>query len=148
MPAFSAICCLCLVILATTCTAFRSTVSSSLLQRSAVNPSALAHAQTYGYATTTALRCQSEDYDENGFTQKQILKEETEAPFRKVRVFLIIALLAAAGVGTLVSLTKVLAITAGARQLLDGDETYQNFGINLAGIPVLSYLWKREIDSQ
>ena len=130
-------------------TAFRTSSWGSLPKRNAVTCPALAQAFGTHGCYKTALRCQGgEDFDENGFTQKQILKEETEAPFRKVRIFVIAALLAAAGVGTLVSLTKVLAITAGAKQLLDGDETYLNLGINAAGIPVLSFLWKREIDSQ
>ena len=132
-----------LLLSSTVVTAFR--IGGGVLPtRNPVTWSALTQAHCY----ETALRCQAEDFDENGFTQKQILKEETEAPFRKVRIFVIVALLAAAGVGTLVSLTKVLAITAGAKQLLAGDETYLNLGINAAGIPVLSFLWKREIDSQ
>lgn len=91
---------------------------------------------------------EDEDYMDDAPTQRQILKEETEAPFRKIRIFLYISLLAAAGLGTLVSLTKVIALTAGAQVAAAGDETYLNLGINLAGIPVLSYFWKRDLDSQ
>lgn len=92
----------------------------------------------------------NEDYNE-GYTQKQILKEETEAPYRKVRVFGYFALLGAAGIGSLVSLTKVLALNMrGPVVNIPGvtDDTYLNLFINLAGLPVLLYLLKREDDSR
>ena len=82
------------------------------------------------------------------FTQKQILKEETEAPFRKVRIFFYISLLSAAGLGTLICTTKLLAILLQSRSTENINDLYTNLGINLAGIPVLGYLWKRDLDKQ
>jgi len=41
--------------------------------------------------------------NEAGYTRKQLLREETEAPFRKVREFLYISLLAAATLGLFIS---------------------------------------------
>jgi len=86
------------------------------------------------------------DQNETMFTQKQILKEETEAPFRKVRIFFYISLLAAAGLGSLISITKVLALLSQSRT--PDNDMYVNLGINLGGIPVLAYLWKRDLDKQ
>jgi len=91
----------------------------------------------------------TDEFDQNEsivFTQKQILKEETEAPFRKVRIFFYISLLAAAGLGSLISITKVLALLSLSR--IPDNEMYVNLGVNLGGIPVLAYLWKRDLDQQ
>lgn len=79
-----------------------------------------------------------------GFTQKQLLKEETEAPFRTVRIYVYIALLSAAGLGSLVGLTKLIAITSSGRSgYEDMNELYTNLAVNLGGLPVLGWLWKR-----
>jgi hypothetical protein len=88
-----------------------------------------------------------DDQIESQFTRKQILKEETEAPFRKVRIFFYAALFAAAGLGTVITLTKLLAVFSGARKE-DVDMLYQNLAVNVAGLPVLGFLWKRDLDSQ
>lgn len=81
------------------------------------------------------------------YTQKQLLKEETEAPFRKVRIFGYASLLAAAGIGSLISITKVVAVSVGARTE-DMTEVYSNLAINLLGLPAMTYLWRRELTSQ
>jgi len=79
-----------------------------------------------------------------GFTQKQLLKEETEAPFRTVRIYVYIALLSAAGLGSLVGLTKLIAIGASGRsEYEDMNDLYTNLAVNLGGLPVLGWLWKR-----
>lgn len=122
----------------------RSTVSHPLLK----GQTALSRRREIQYSSSES----DENYDEKEFTQKQILKEETEAPFRKVRIFLYISLLAAAGLGSLVSITKVIALSAGAKAVSSipgaADDVYLNLFVNLAGIPVLGSLWKRELDSQ
>lgn len=81
------------------------------------------------------------------YTVKQILREETEAPFRKIRLFLYFSIISAAGIGTLVSGTKLIAILADAR---DGDikNLLSDIGINVGGIIGLSVLWRNEIKSQ
>ncbi|KAJ1412315.1 hypothetical protein B484DRAFT_482513 [Ochromonadaceae sp. CCMP2298] len=94
---------------------------------------------------TAIFAVNNEDVNEDGFTQKQLLKEETEAPFRTVRIYLYIALLAAAGLGSLISLTKLLAMNGRGE---DMTETYTNLAINLGGIPVLGLLWKRDLDGR
>lgn len=81
------------------------------------------------------------------FTRKQIIKEEIEAPFRKVRLFLYTALFAAATIGSLITIIKLLAATTGARTE-DMQELYTNLGINLGGLPVIGFLYKRDIDAQ
>ena len=89
-----------------------------------------------------------EEEDNEGYTRKQIIKEEIEAPFRKVRFFGIAALFAAASIGTLVSLSQLLAISLGRTGSLNEMEVYQNLAINLGGLPILGLLWKRDKDAQ
>lgn len=83
----------------------------------------------------------------SAFTQKQLLKEETEAPFRSIRIYGYISLLAAAGLGAFICFTKILAVSLSGRP---GDLTdlYTNLAINLGGVPIIAYLWKRDLDSK
>ena len=81
------------------------------------------------------------------FTRKQIIKEEIEAPFRKVRMFLYTALFAAAGLGSIITITKLLATLSGARSE-DLQQLYTNLGVNLGGLPVIALLYKRDLDAQ
>ena len=81
------------------------------------------------------------------FTQKQLIKEEIEAPFRKVRFFIYGAIFAAAGLGSIVSLTKVAATSLNS-QGADLSELYTNLGINLGVMPIIGLLWKRDVESQ
>ena len=81
------------------------------------------------------------------FTRKQIIKEEIEAPFRKVRMFLYTALFAAAGLGSIITITKLLATLSGAMSE-DLQQLYTNLGVNLGGLPVIALLYKRDLDSQ
>ena len=81
------------------------------------------------------------------YTQKQLLKEETEAPFRLVRIYFYASFLAAASLSAFICLVKILAVTSGSRAG-DLSDLYTNLGINLAGIPVLAFLWKRDLDGR
>jgi hypothetical protein len=89
----------------------------------------------------------SDEEGQEGFTRRQILKEETEAPFRKVRYFLYLSLGAAAALATLITGTSILAVNGGVRE---GNlpELYQNLGINLLGLPVIAYFWRRDVQGQ
>ena len=93
-----------------------------------------------------------DDNDMNGagsgqFTRKQILKEETESPFRAVRYFGYISLGSAAALSSFITLTSIAAVSSGARQG-DMNELINNMGINLAGLVTMGYLWNREQKSQ
>jgi len=81
------------------------------------------------------------------YTRKQILKEETEAPFRKIRLFFYFGLGASAALGTFITGISLAAVLSGARQG-DLDELYKNLAINVLGLPVLGYLYRRDIASQ
>lgn len=81
------------------------------------------------------------------FTRKQLLKEETESPFRKVRLFLSVGLGAAAGLGSLLNLISLLTITSGVKEG-NIDEVIGNLAVNLGGIPVIAYVVKQDLDSQ
>ena len=97
--------------------------------------------------TTTKLYMSSDNEGNGGFTRRQILKEETEAPFRKIRYFLYLSLTLSAALATLITGTSILAVNGGLRE---GNltELYQNLGINLAGLPVIAYFWRRDVMSQ
>lgn len=81
------------------------------------------------------------------YTRKQLLKEETEAPFRNIRYFLYLSLTLSAALATLITGTSLLAVNSGVRE---GDlpELYKNLAINLGGLPVIAYFWRRDIKSQ
>lgn len=93
------------------------------------------------------VKASFDEIEPEEFTRKQILKEETEAPFRKIRLFLYGSLGAAAGIGSILTLASLIATLTGAR---DGnlDEIYQNLAINVLGVPVLGYFIKRDLDAQ
>jgi hypothetical protein len=78
---------------------------------------------------------------------KQILKEETEAPFRQVRLFLYAALTASAVIGLIVSGSRLAAAASGIKND-DISELLANVGINAGGIAVISALWRNDLNSQ
>lgn len=82
------------------------------------------------------------------YTQRQLLKEETEAPFRNVRLYFYFALLAAAGLSSFICFTQLLAFYTGANTSTDVDALYRNLGVNFIGIPILLYFWKRDVDDR
>jgi hypothetical protein len=87
--------------------------------------------------------------DENEiFSQKQKLREETEAPFRNVRIYLYISLLSAASLSTFIGLAKIAAALSIPSQADFLPDLYYNLSVNLIGIPVIAYFWKRDLDSR
>jgi Low psii accumulation1 / Rep27 len=88
-----------------------------------------------------------DDDSEEEYTRKQLIKEEIEAPFRKIRFFVYTGLFAAASLGCVFTITKLLATLSGVRTA-DMDQLYQNLFVNVGGLPVIAYFWKRDIDSQ
>jgi hypothetical protein len=69
---------------------------------------------------------------EEQFTQKQILREETEAPFRKVRIFFYGSLMASAALSSFLTILSLIATLTG-RRAGNLDTIYQNLAIDLAG---------------
>ena len=59
-------------------------------------------------------------------------------------MFLYTALFAAAGLGSIITITKLLATLSGARTE-DLQQLYTNLGVNLGGLPVIGLLYKRDI---
>lgn len=95
------------------------------------------------------LALSSNDDQENGqqtYSQKQLLKEETEAPFRKIRFFTYLSIALGAGVGSLVSFTGLLA--SSVKGISNGGDDLYNLGINLGLIAITAVLWNRDIKSQ
>ena len=89
-----------------------------------------------------------EPRDAQGFTQKQRLREETEAPFRTARFFAYLGVGSAAGVGAFFSFTQTLAASLGARPDLDLNASLTNLGINVAGVVASAALWVADSKSQ
>lgn len=75
------------------------------------------------------------------------LREEAEAPFRKVRFFVYSALLAGCTISLLVSAARIAAGLNGINADLL-DESLQNAGIDLGGLALLSFLLKQDFDAQ
>ena len=99
----------------------------------------------------------------DGFTTKQILKEETEAPFRSLRKFIYFGLLgiiinivthiivitliihlAGAGLGTAITTIKLAVPNANDNT----NELLSNLGVNGIGVIVLLFLLRRENTAQ
>ena len=118
--------------------------NAKLMQNSLKHPAQFGQLSRFGNANALKM---SEEEGQGGFTRRQILKEETEAPFRKIRYFLYLSLSLSAALATLITGTSILAVNGGVRE---GNlpELYQNLGINLAGLPVIAYFWRRDIVSQ
>ena len=133
---------LCVVVLLAACSsAFQV---SPKCTRSLVSQSASHFRLKMSYDNNDAMNQLGEGEE---FTRKQIIKEEIEAPFRKVRMFLYTALFAAAGLGSIITITKLLATLSGARSE-DLQQLYTNLGVNLGGLPVIALLYKRDLDAQ
>eukprot|EP00965_Chrysotila_dentata_P181742 5999956-Pleurochrysis_carterae.AAC.1 len=74
------------------------------------------------------------------------LREETEAPFAKLRLYLWPALLAAAGLATYFGATSLLAEAVGARQPAEG--TAVGLAIDLAAVAAIGLLWRNDLKAQ
>ena len=73
------------------------------------------------------------------------LRAEASSPFQFVRLFLFGGLSAGAALGGIVSTARLVAAFGGAYDL---QESAQTFGINVACLAVLGFLFKRELDSR
>jgi len=73
------------------------------------------------------------------------LRAEASAPFQFVRLFLFGGLSAGAALGGIVSTARLAAAFGGTYDL---QESAQTFGINVACLAVLGFLFKRELDSR
>lgn len=85
--------------------------------------------------------------DTNEYSREILLREEAEAPFRKVRFFFYTSL----GIGALVSLfvsaTRVAAALSGINvDLL--EESAVNAAVDTIGLVVLAFLWKNDARAQ
>uniref|UniRef100_A0A7S0T3M3 Uncharacterized protein n=1 Tax=Erythrolobus madagascarensis TaxID=708628 RepID=A0A7S0T3M3_9RHOD len=80
-------------------------------------------------ASTSNKMLDTPDY--KGYSMRTRLREETEAPFRKVRLFVYSASAASAALGGFVSLTRVIAALSGVQGTQPLDETIPNVLIDL-----------------
>jgi hypothetical protein len=88
-----------------------------------------------------------EDASEGGYTRKQILREEIEAPFRKVRLFLVPASFASAALAAFISATRLVATMSGVKGY-DFNDTANNLGLDIVAMIGLGLIWKRDIDGR
>uniref|UniRef100_A0A7S0LNP5 Uncharacterized protein n=1 Tax=Coccolithus braarudii TaxID=221442 RepID=A0A7S0LNP5_9EUKA len=78
------------------------------------------------------------------FTQSTRLREETEAPFGKLRTnFAWPALFAGATIATYFGATSLAAESLGMREAADG--TLSGLGIDLGALGTIGFLWRRDI---
>ncbi|KAJ1481413.1 hypothetical protein T484DRAFT_1807467 [Baffinella frigidus] len=103
--------------------------------------SAAAFAPPSGAGVLGGLRMQ----EEQGYTKKQILREEIEAPFRKVRLFLVPASMASAALAAFISATRLVATLSGVKGY-DFEETGKNLGLDLLALAGLALILKRDND--
>ena len=93
------------------------------------------------------FRLQMVNEDKENYSRQVMLREEAESPFRKVRFFFYWSLGGGAMTALFISLGRIAAGLAGINtDLLQESET--NAAIDLAGIIVLAFLWKRDVDAQ
>eukprot|EP00168_Porphyra_purpurea_P007380 TRINITY_DN1926_c0_g1_i1.p2 TRINITY_DN1926_c0_g1~~TRINITY_DN1926_c0_g1_i1.p2 ORF type:complete len:299 (+),score=102.67 TRINITY_DN1926_c0_g1_i1:511-1407(+) len=79
------------------------------------------------------------------YSQATRLREETEAPFRKARMFVFGASAASAGVGSLVAASRVVAAAVGVRGVQPLDETLPNLAINAGVLLTCAFLLRQEV---
>jgi hypothetical protein len=79
-------------------------------------------------------------------TQNQRLREETEAPFAKLRLFAWPVLFAGAGLGTFIASTTLIAEAIGSREAIDGSAL--NLGIDIAAVISVGALWRNDVASR
>lgn len=91
---------------------------------------------------STSLSMSSEEY-----SREIRLREEAESPFRKVRFFGYATLITGALISFAVSGSRVAAGLAGINTDLM-DQSITNVEADLAGILVLGFLYKRDLDAQ
>mmetsp|Transcript_2200 Transcript_2200/g.6628 ORF Transcript_2200/g.6628 Transcript_2200/m.6628 type:complete len:315 (-) Transcript_2200:253-1197(-) len=76
------------------------------------------------------------------------LREETEAPFRKPRLFLYVAAAGSAGIGGAVTLANLVGALASGVRLEDLAEPLRNLAIDAVGLVGAGALIKGDLDSQ
>jgi hypothetical protein len=81
------------------------------------------------------------------YSREVLLREEAESPFRKVRFFFIATLAGGATISVLVSLARIAAGLSGINADLL-PESLTNAGIDIAGLVVLGFLWRNDIQAQ
>jgi hypothetical protein len=75
------------------------------------------------------------------------LREEAESPFRKVRFFFYASLAGGAATSLAVSLARIAAASAGVNADLM-QESLTNAAVDIGGLVVLGFLYKRDVDAQ
>jgi hypothetical protein len=81
------------------------------------------------------------------FSREVRLREEAESPFRKVRFFLYLTLAGGAATSLAISIARIGAASAGVNTDLM-DESLLNAGVDLAGLGILGFLYKRDQDAE
>mmetsp|Transcript_39226 Transcript_39226/g.50698 ORF Transcript_39226/g.50698 Transcript_39226/m.50698 type:complete len:329 (+) Transcript_39226:125-1111(+) len=86
--------------------------------------------------------------DDPEFIKKIRLREETEYPFRKIRMFLFGSSIASATVGLFISSTRLLAKATGIQGPQETTELLQNIGIDLGVIVICAVLLRNDFIAQ
>ena len=80
------------------------------------------------------------------YSQSSRLREEVEAPFAKVRLFVWPALMAGAAIATYFAGTSLLAEAVGARE--PAPDSLVNLGVDLAAVAAIGTVWRRDLQAR
>ena len=83
---------------------------------------------------------------EDEYSREVRLREEAESPFRKVRYFFYLNAAGGAFTSLAISLARIAAALSGVNTDLM-DESLRNAAIDIAGLTVVGYLYKRDQDA-
>ncbi|CAN8066604.1 unnamed protein product [Agarophyton chilense] len=78
------------------------------------------------------------------YSQRTRLREETEAPFRKARMFIYAGSAASAAVGAFISSLRIIAALFGVSGVQPLSETVPNVGINVSVVALCAFLLRLE----
>ena len=81
------------------------------------------------------------------YSREVRLREEAESPFRKIRYFFYLNALGGAFTSLMISLARIAAATSGVNTDLM-EESLINAAVDITGIVVVGFLYKRDIDAE
>jgi hypothetical protein len=76
------------------------------------------------------------------------MREEVEAPFRKVRLFFFWSFVGSASVGLFISVLRLLALTQGIDQGQTVEDLAQNIAIDIGAVGISGFLIQRDLSAQ
>lgn len=97
-----------------------------------------------------AFRCSAANKpsSSNEISSAAKIRSEVLSPFRSVRMFFYIAFIASAGLGTLITLPKLIFALSNESRSLELPEILKNLGIDIGAVLLFAFLYIRENTSK